>query len=63
MKQVIAKGNTNSTEKIIDVNVDNEYRCPYCNKLFFKGKLGTGTKIEIFCRRDICKRFIRFEIL
>lgn len=35
-------------------NFLNEYRCKYCDKLFFKGNLTHGT-IEIKCMR--CKRF------
>jgi len=35
-----------------------DYRCIYCNKLFFKGELIFG-KIEIKCRH--CKRMISIE--
>ncbi len=35
-----------------------DYRCKYCNKLFFKGNLKNGL-IEIKCRN--CKQFNMFE--
>jgi hypothetical protein len=38
-----------------------ETRCPYCNRLFFKGSLGQGTEIEIQCTRRECKKKIRIN--
>jgi len=40
-----------------------ETRCPYCNRLFFKGALGEGTAIEIQCTRRECKKKIRINKL
>ena len=36
----------------------NEYRCPICNQLLFKGNLKEGN-IQIKCQR--CKKIINFE--
>lgn len=36
---------------IIAVDRTQEVRCPQCNKLAFKGRLGVGTEIEIRCPR------------
>lgn len=40
-----------------------ETRCPYCNRLFFKGTLGIGTEIEIKCTRRECHETIRINKL
>jgi len=40
---------------------DGETRCPYCNRLFFKGDLGSGSQIEIKC--VTCKEKIRITKL
>jgi len=39
------------SRKIVVVDQSQEMRCPQCNKLAFKGRLGPGTEIEIQCRR------------
>ncbi len=48
---------------VISVNKFREWRCPYCNKLLFKAKLEKGSRIQIPCKRNKCKRFIKFEVL
>ena len=61
---------TNKEEepKFITVDRGKEFRCPYiyedgrqCNKMFFLGKLGRGTKIEKKCSR--CKQHIRIMVM
>ena len=37
----------------------NEYRCPNCNKLFFKGSIAEGV-IEIKCKN--CKSINQIEV-
>lgn len=50
-----------SEASFIEVDEVREFRCPFCNKLFAKGDLGEGGKIEQKCPR--CKRLCRFEKL
>lgn len=40
-----------SEHRVIVVDRTQEVRCPQCNKLAFKGRLGSGTEIEIRCTR------------
>ena len=42
-----------------EVDLGKSMRCPYCERLLFKGKLGKNTAIEIKCKG--CKRFIRIK--
>ena len=46
-------------DSIIPVDTSNEYRCCYCHKILFTGKIECGTKIEIMCKH--CKKFLRFR--
>jgi hypothetical protein len=45
------KANNPRQHEIVIVDRGQEVRCPQCNKLAFKGKLGKGTEIEVQCRR------------
>lgn len=42
---------------------EGEVRCPYCNRLFFKGSLGRGSEIEVKCPRRECSKTIRINKL
>lgn len=48
--------------KLKDVykTIRSEFRCPYCHRLLFKGKLKDGCSIEIKCEK--CKRICEFNI-
>jgi len=44
---------------LIDRN--NNYRCSYCNHIFFFGNLGSGTLIEVKCPK--CKECTPFGVV
>ena len=48
--------------KVLEVG-SGETRCPYCNRLFFVGILGSGTELEIKCPRRGCQKTIRINKL
>jgi phage FluMu protein Com len=45
----------------ITVKADAEFRCPYCEKLLFKGGLRSGSSLEIMCSRPRCRRIIKIR--
>lgn len=45
----------------IDVDADEEIRCPYCGRLLMKGVLGKDTSIEMKCLRRACHKIIRIR--
>ena len=48
--------------KLKDVykTIRSEFRCPYCHRLLFKGKLKDGCSIEIACSK--CKNIVEYNI-
>lgn len=46
---------------VIQVNLDAQVRCPYCNHLFFKGDFKGA--IQIKCPMKDCKELVNIEQL
>jgi uncharacterized C2H2 Zn-finger protein len=61
MKDLHSLESNNEQAAFIQIDEGMELRCPHCNKLFAKGNLGEGGKIEQKCPR--CKNLCRFEKL
>lgn len=60
MKDLRAEARSNEPS-FIEVDSNEETRCPNCSKLFAKGTMGSGTKLEYKCPR--CKELVKFEKL
>lgn len=46
---------------VVDVNDEDEIRCPYCGRLLMKGNLAPGSSIEVKCLRRECHKIIRIQ--
>ncbi len=48
------------SDAIIDVDLGEKRRCPYCGKILYQGIEAKGTKIHIRCK---CKKFVTIEVI
>jgi len=60
----MGRGTEVSLLPTIKVELENDYKCPSCGKLLFKGRLAPGSSLEVLCTRrprKRCNRYIKFQ--